>query len=150
MKRKATCQEIAAELEHLGWPQLPPDHPIYSEGPSITFVSHPPERAPAKATTNSKIKYFDVHSDDNGRLSAADFVAPRTRAEIYIHIDVDWSDSPYDLVEAMQQCPPLGWHIHGRYADFREEIERELKGLNESDISYQRKLKTLKKFPAEP
>jgi hypothetical protein len=154
---------MMAEFERLGWPTLPPDHPIYSEGPSITILSHTPERAPAKPTasplgapsgSNSRIKYFKVHSDENGRLSAADFVAPRTRAETYIYIGPHWSDSPDDLVEAMKQCPPLGWRIHGVYADVREEMESELKGLSESDISCQRKLKALKTrlktLPAEP
>jgi hypothetical protein len=41
MTRKATYQEISAQLERLGWKALPPDHPIFSEGPSITFLSRP-------------------------------------------------------------------------------------------------------------
>jgi hypothetical protein len=164
MKRKATCQEITAEFERLGWKPLPPDHPIFSEGPSITFLSDSPRQSPAKATTsplgaspsgsNSKIRYFEVHSDPDGRLSAADFSAPATRADIYINIDIYWSDSPDDLAKAIRVCTPLKWHIHDLYADFREEIESELKGLSESDISCQRKLKALKTrlkiLPAEP
>ena len=31
------------------WPRLPPDHPIYSEGPSITFLHRTPKQSPQKA-----------------------------------------------------------------------------------------------------
>ena len=31
------------------WPTLPPDHPIYSEGPSITFLHRTPKQSPQKA-----------------------------------------------------------------------------------------------------
>ena len=31
------------------WPRPPPDHPIYSEGPSITFLHRTPKQSPQKA-----------------------------------------------------------------------------------------------------
>jgi len=57
MKRKATCQEIMAEWEMLGIPALPPDHPIYSEGPTITFLSH--------AQAQSRVRYTDPQQSDS-------------------------------------------------------------------------------------
>ena len=150
MKRKATCQELTAMLTKLGCPPLPKDHPVYSEGPSIIFVSHSPQ-SQAKGSTSllgnspsgsgSTIKYFEVNS--SGALWAADFVAPRTRADIYLYAAASWSESPDDLAAAMKECHPLEWHIHRIYADVREGIESELKGLSQSDTSYQRKLKAL-------
>jgi hypothetical protein len=50
MKRRATYQELAARAEQLGWKDLPPDHPIFSEGPSITFSSRMPKQWAAKDT----------------------------------------------------------------------------------------------------
>jgi hypothetical protein len=38
-KRKLTLQEMVAYLESKGCKRLPPDHPIYSEGPLIIFSS---------------------------------------------------------------------------------------------------------------
>ena len=32
-----------------GFKVLPPDHPIYSEGPSITFLRRTPKQSPQKA-----------------------------------------------------------------------------------------------------
>ena len=40
-KRKATCQELIAQAEALGIKRTPADHPIFSEGPSISFRSRP-------------------------------------------------------------------------------------------------------------
>jgi hypothetical protein len=50
MKRKATYQELAAIAHQHGFKPLPPDHPIFSEGPSITFSSRVPKQWAAKDT----------------------------------------------------------------------------------------------------
>ena len=47
MTPKALVRWQETPLE--GWKRLPPDHPIYSEGPSITFLRRTPGQLPQKA-----------------------------------------------------------------------------------------------------
>ena len=51
----SSYQAQEAILERLGIKLVPPDHPIYSEGPSITLSSRTRGQSPAKATTSTPI-----------------------------------------------------------------------------------------------
>ena len=42
MTQKALLDRWRNEPPLEGWKRLPPDHPIYSEGPSITFLRRTP------------------------------------------------------------------------------------------------------------
>ncbi len=45
MTQKASVRWQETPLE--GWKKAGPDHPIYSEGPSITFLRRTPKQSPA-------------------------------------------------------------------------------------------------------
>ena len=47
MTPKALVRWQETPLE--GWKKAGPDHPIYSEGPSITFLRRTPKQSPQKA-----------------------------------------------------------------------------------------------------
>ena len=55
MTQKQFNQEIEEILERRGIKRLPPDHPIYSEGPSITLSSRTRGQSQPKATTSTPI-----------------------------------------------------------------------------------------------
>lgn len=71
MTRKATCQEMMEHLGRLGCPDLPKDHPVFSEGPSITFSSN--TRGPQPAPQGSARS----HRARPG-ISTAFYIFPRT------------------------------------------------------------------------
>jgi len=64
---------------------------------------------------------FDVNS--SGTLSLSNFTELETRYEFYESISSSWSESPADLAEAMDECPPLAWAVHSIYIEIREEIQ---------------------------
>jgi len=55
MKQAIMTPELMARLEARGFKRLPPDHPIYSEGPSITFSSRTPKPSDQKAIVSLPI-----------------------------------------------------------------------------------------------
>jgi hypothetical protein len=46
--RTISRAEINRVNAKMGWTPAPPDHPVYSEGPSITFSSRTPKRSEPK------------------------------------------------------------------------------------------------------
>ena len=64
---------------------------------------------------------FDVNS--SGTLSLSNFTELESRSEFYDSVSGSWSQSPADLAEAMDECPPLAWAVHSIYSEIREEIQ---------------------------
>lgn len=52
-KKRMSREEIFRLAEEAGIPSAPPDHPIYSEGPSITFISRKEKRPDRKDTCST-------------------------------------------------------------------------------------------------
>ena len=49
--------EIIKYLEETqGWPEAPPDHPVYSAPPTIRFINHPRSTTPTKQENESEEK----------------------------------------------------------------------------------------------
>ena len=76
---------------------------------------------PKGAKANEPIIDFDVNS--SGTLSLSNFTELETRSEFYDSVSGSWSQSPADLAEAMDECPPLAWAVHSIYSEIREEIQ---------------------------
>ena len=76
---------------------------------------------PKSAKDKKSVIDFDVNS--SGTLSLSNFIELETRSEFYDSVSAYWSQSPGDLAEAMNECPPLAWAVHSIYSGFREEIQ---------------------------
>lgn len=62
MTPKITGQRFSEIMESKGGKPLPPDHPIYSEPPSIIFSSCMPKRSETKGTASPQ-KDLESNSD---------------------------------------------------------------------------------------
>jgi hypothetical protein len=51
---KANWKKLERLLAEAGFEKPKPDDPIYSEGPSITFLPRKPERSASKASTSRR------------------------------------------------------------------------------------------------
>ena len=76
---------------------------------------------PKSAKVQDPVTDFDVNS--SGALSLSNFTELETRSEFYDSVSGSWSQSPGDLAEAMDECPPLAWAVHSIYSEIREEIQ---------------------------
>ena len=76
---------------------------------------------PKSAKDKKSVIDFDVNS--SGTLSLSNFTELETRSEFYDSVSASWSQSPGDLAEAMNECPPLAWAVHSIYSAIREEIQ---------------------------
>jgi hypothetical protein len=76
---------------------------------------------PKSAKAKEPVIDFDVNS--SGTLSLSNFTEFETRSEFYDSISGSWSQSPGDLAEAMDECPPLSWAVHSIYSEIREEVQ---------------------------
>jgi hypothetical protein len=82
---------------------------------------------------------FEV--DAHGTVYSSNFQAPSKRREFYDNISNSWSDSPDELLYAMQNdCEPLAWAVHNIYTNERDTlIERIDKLQNEYDTAVESK-----------
>lgn len=107
---------------------------------------------PKGTKAKEPITEFDVNS--SGTLSLSNFPELETRSDFYDSVSGYWSQSPADLAEAMEECPPLTWAVHSIYNEIREEIQFNLDALSkQSGILAKRSnaLKVrLKGMPEEP
>lgn len=98
------------------------------------------------------ITEFEV--DSSGTLTVADFWEPKTRADFYESVADSWSESPADLVDAMEECEPLAWAVHSIYTELRDEIQADLDGIARSSGVYKKRALALKAriktMPEEP
>jgi hypothetical protein len=66
-------QAVMDQLEQRGYKTLPKDHPIYSEGSSITLSSRTRGQSPAKDTTSTPVASPNVlDSTENENTSSND------------------------------------------------------------------------------
>jgi len=107
---------------------------------------------PKSAKVQAPVTDFDVNS--SGTLSLSNFTELETRSEFYDSVSGSWSQSPVDLAEAMEECPPLAWAVHSIYSEIREEIQFDFDGTpGQSGIQAKRShaLKVrLNAMPEEP
>ena len=63
-----TRQEIQEMADRLGVKVAPPDHPIYYEGPSITFLSRTPKQSQPRVIASP---FSDSASDSDSQESTS-------------------------------------------------------------------------------
>jgi hypothetical protein len=81
---------------------------------------------------------------DGGTLRMADFHEAETRADFYEDVADSWSDSPDDLIDAMEECRPLAWTVESIYLEFRGELESDLQDAESAGKRRKHRLKHLK------
>ena len=107
---------------------------------------------PKGAKANEPITEFDVNS--SGTLSLSNFHELETRSDFYDSVSGSWSQSPVDLAEAMDECPPLTWAVHSIYSEIREEIQSSLDAMSKQSGVLAKRTNALKArlngMPEEP
>lgn len=63
-ERRRRTKRNMADAERNGFKRLPPDHPIYSEGPTIMFFSHSPSEPNGIVTLPEESKLFKGRKKD--------------------------------------------------------------------------------------
>lgn len=104
------------------------------------------------AKAQQLITEFDVNS--SGSISLSNFPEFETRSDFYDSISGSWHQSPVDLAEAMDECPPLAWAVHSIYSEIREEIQSSLDAISKQSGVLAKRTNALKArlkgMPEEP
>ena len=107
---------------------------------------------PKSAKPKEPLIDFDVNN--SGTLSLSNFTELVTRSEFYDAVSGSWSQSPGDLAEAMDECPPLAWAVHSIYSEIREEIQFDFDASSEQSGILAKRSNALKvrlnTMPEEP
>jgi hypothetical protein len=107
---------------------------------------------PKGAKAQQLITEFDVNS--SGSISLSNFPEFETRSDFYDSISGSWHQSPVDLAEAMDECPPLAWAVHSIYSEIREEIQSSLDAISKQSGVLAKRTNALKArlkgMPEEP
>ena len=75
----------------------------------------------------------------NGRaLVVSDFPEPQIRADVFGDLDLDAVHSRQDLINLIQECPPLQTHLRLLGHEFLEEREHRLAGVPGAHLDYLR------------
>ena len=107
-----------------------------------------------KTTEISEVPIIEFEVDDGGTLRMADYADAERRADFDDYVPNFWSDSPKDLVEAMDECQPLAWAVGGIYFEFRAGIKEDLRDT-QGDGSLEKRRRAslatrLEMLPEEP
>ncbi len=104
------------------------------------------------AKAQQLITEFDVNS--SGSISLSNFPEFETRSDFYDSISGSWHQSPVDLAEAMDECPPLAWAVQSIYSEIREEIQSSLDAISKQSGVLAKRTNALKArlkgMPEEP
>lgn len=107
---------------------------------------------PKGAKAQQLITEFDVNS--SGSISLSNFPEFETRSDFYDSISGSWHQSPVDLAEAMDECPPLAWAVQSIYSEIREEIQSSLDAISKQSGVLAKRTNALKArlkgMPEEP
>ena len=105
-------------------------------------------------SANSKESVIDFNVNSSGTLSLSNFTELETRYEFYDSVSGSWSQSPGDLAEAMNECPPLAWAVHSIYSKIREEIQFDFDATSGQSVILAKRFNALKArlnaMPEEP
>ena len=106
-----------------------------------------PIKEPAVSVTEFEL--FEV--SEGGTLRMAGYTEAKTRADFYESIADQWSGSPEDLSDAMDEIQPLAWAVQSLYTEFRDALTTDLDtAQNEKRVAaLKAKLKTLPEEPEE-
>jgi hypothetical protein len=103
-----------------------------------------PRQTPAPTARERAEPVTEFEVCDGGTLRVTNYPEAVTRADFYEDVADSWSDSPEDLVGAMDECEPLAWMVESIYSEFRNELEVHLQDAESAGKRLKQRLKHLK------
>ena len=103
-----------------------------------------PRQAPTLTARERAELVTEFEVCDGRTLRVTNYPEAVTRADFYEDVADSWSDSPEDLVGAMDECQPLAWMVESIYSEFRNELEVHLQDAESAGKSLKQRLKYLK------